>query len=156
MMVSLNTPIATKPHLTRDRTLNKHKLLMYLSFENMTEEQAVSEMRTVCTLLVQFIDTSDNNTQLTIINKLESLRKMHDTKYLLEQKALREVRQSADTLTEILNISKNMKKTFTATEVADMAEDDLDSENTNQDCPPSVNSTSQRGRGRGKGRGRGS
>ena len=42
MMVSLNTPIATKPHLTRDRTLNKHKLLMYLSFENMTEEQAVA------------------------------------------------------------------------------------------------------------------
>jgi hypothetical protein len=111
MMVSLDSPIATKPHLTRDRT-KKNKILMYLSFENMTEEEAVSEMRTVCTLLVQQIDTSDEKTKLSINNKLDSIQKIYDNEFSKTQQALREAKATVKTLEELIANKRETKKLF--------------------------------------------
>ena len=135
MMVSLDSPIATKPHLTRDRT-KKNKTLMYLSFQDMTEEEAVSEMRTVCTLLVELIDTSDEKTKLSVINKLESIRKIYDNEFSRTQQALREAKATVKTLEELIANKRETKKLFNATEITSaVTEEQLTEEQPTEDKP---------------------
>ena len=135
MMVSLDSPIATKPHLTRDRT-KKNKTLMYLSFQDMTEEEAVSEMRTVCTLLVELIDTSDEKTKLSVINKLESIRKIYDNEFSRTQQALREAKATVKTLEELIANKRETKKLFNATEITSaVTEEQLTEEQPTEEKP---------------------